>query len=200
MQSTKELRVHSVFDPAIDLDRSRITKYQLERKPEYLVTIPGVKPATFVIRRIPNAVLTGYVEEAGSEQLRHIRAFEVGVIRVEDLVTREGQFLPIYETPVVMAAGRQTHAIPPEHLEYFHPDDIYDVGAAAYGYAFLRHGSGLFFPLPPSSQSALERRAGSFLPAVTTPPADRSSDERKEPPTPASASSSASPGAATATG
>lgn len=97
--STKHLRVASVGDSAMDLHAmgaDGVTEYMQTRDPELVKCKPGMKLTWFTIRRIKTSMYTSYVAPATSESSQHARAFQMAVVKVEDLVTPEGDHHPVY--------------------------------------------------------------------------------------------------------
>jgi len=213
MESTKLKKLISTFDPAVNIGRSLISRYQQERDITLLELRAGVQPTLYYLRRIPNGLLLRYVDVPVEEQLKHIRAFECAVVRAEHLTTPDGQYWPVWEPAQMLeqpGVGGALAVMQPADLELFPPDDVLDIGAAAYGHAFLRHGSVRSYPVPPSSPHALERAIAASmqlhgaesrsLSAAPSGPQEPSSGQPEEPPTPGSGQPSAPPGAATAAG
>lgn len=213
MESAKLKKLYSSFDPAVLVQSSPITKYQQTRDIALLKTRPGVQPTAYFIRRIPNSLLLRYVDVPEEEQVKHVRAFECAVVRAEHLTSPAGNFWPVWEPMQHLqdpGSGEALAMMKPEDLELFPPDDVLDIGAAAYGHAFLRHGSAASYPLPPSSPRALERAIAAemqrqeaesrSLSAAQSGQQERTSAPPAEPRTPSSEQPSGPPGAATATG
>ena len=157
MKSDTLLKVVCSTDPAIDIAASSLRDYIRTRDLQHIKFLPGEEPTYYYLRRIPHGLFLRYVEKGDTELDRHDRAFMAGVDHVDNLRTYDGAVHSTWSPGGIMSSGRdRVLVMTDDELSLFPFEDIHDVGAAAYGYAFLRPGCVGSYPVPPSWAYALE--------------------------------------------
>ncbi len=75
----------SIFDPAIDPEKSNIEEYRKTREIEHLVFKPGSVPTKFVFRNLPSAI--SYFLKAGSQgyNVSNNAFFQFAIERIENI-------------------------------------------------------------------------------------------------------------------
>ena len=200
MQTLGELRVVSFADAALDWDAMAaaeaaergtakridvVSRYARCRDPKMVRELPGQRLTWFVLRRIDVDVLD-WVMAAESEYLRHSRAFQHAVVRIEDLVSMDGREI----AQVRPEASRQVGPVTIEHLSdaqmrMIAPQYREEIGGVALDRSFLAPKSAAFYRLPRSFQLTLMSKMQSVAAeAVKAAATLDSSKAQEEGPTP----------------
>jgi hypothetical protein len=161
MLSTKILKVASVLDSAIDLDKmaETLVEYAKTRDEGLLKLKPGKAVTWFHIRRIPTSLIDRYVLEATSMSEQNRRAFSVAVIKAESLYTTDGRQVHALEpTGKIDTPAGKLSMWTEEELELFAPQYTQEIGSLARQRSFLVPGSAASLLLPPSSAEECRRR------------------------------------------
>lgn len=208
MQSLPLLKTCSSTDPAVDV-RATLNQpggyrdFHRTRDVKHLQFHKGQEPATFELRRLSHGVMAGWVDQAPSAEIKHMRAFAVGVVRVVGYTATDGRPLALLEhnrhKAVRIGANEET-SFDDEDLALINYEDLQEIGEVVYNLAFLRHASAPSYPVPRSFPDALERAAWRFrhADANTEPGPSRPPPDDSTPPT--QPASSAVSGDATVTG
>ena len=183
LRSAAPKKVCCVFDEAIDATQSDLSKYAQTRDLAHLKFLPGTRPTMYWIDRIPRSIMLKVVGSAKDDGERNMRAFQAGVMAVDDYIAEDGTTRARYEAPnATVMHGRQVRCVTDEDLELFPVADINEIGEVAYWHSFLRPGKDPYYPLPLSSQSALAtlfaRRVGTLnqSPPSSEQPRDSSTE------------------------
>ena len=202
MQSTQPLKVASLLDSALDTTAmgEDLVKYAQTRDATLVKEKPGEHATWFHVRRIPTSLYQRFVMEATSDVDRRKRAFQVGIVRIENILTTEDVLLQNLvptehvQTPVgdlACFSDKQLEAIPACFIE--------EIGEVANVRAFLPGKSALSFPLRGSLLAVLEWRLSLDAGEIRLN-APKSSEQRSSEPTaPKHDASSEKPTDATAT-
>lgn len=201
MNSTKPLKVASILDSALDTQGmgENLVKYAQTRDPSLVKEKPGERVTWFYVRRIPTSLYQRYVMEATSEVDRRKRAFQVGVAKIENIVTNSGTTLQqLMPTATAQTVSGELEHFSERELEEIAPAFIEEIGEVANVRAFLPGKSALSFPLQGSFLRALELRL-SLDAAEIRMSAQRSSEKPKAPSATSTEQAGAEPTAAIAT-
>lgn len=161
MLSTKILKVASVLDSAIDLDKmaETLVDYAKTRDEATLKLKPGKDVTWFHIRRIPTSMMDRYVLEATSLAEQNRRAFCVSVVKVDNLCATDGRKIAALEpTGKMDTPSGQRSMWTEEELELFAPQYTQEIGSLARQRSFLVPGSAASLLLPPLSAEECRRR------------------------------------------
>lgn len=139
----------SLFDEAIDLAQTDIQTYRDTRDLSLVRFLPGATPVTYYLRRIPRHLVIGYIQ-AAPEHERPMRAFMVGVERVEGLPADDGRTVrttwsPSRKEQLITGPMSFMDAV---ELEMFEPAVIEELGSLAFQRSFLARKNAATWPLP----------------------------------------------------
>ena len=134
--SDKEIRIASVGDSAMDLlamnaiddsgeSRDGLRKYLQTRDPDLVVAKPGMEITWFTIRRIKTSVFASHVAPKATDSSKHVAAFQMGVVKVDSLVSPDGTFHRTY-TP--QSGDNSMKWIGPDELDSFSPGQLDEIG------------------------------------------------------------------------
>lgn len=158
MHSTKDLRVVSICDPAIDyvaMERG-LDVYIKRRKWEDLRFLPGVEPMVFHVRRPDTETMQRFVQTQNTLTDMFREAFRYGVTRVEGFVDDNGvRHSDVVPDESVQLPGIRIKHMSDSMLYRFSPQDVEEIGSIAYWLGFLRRGSVATFQPPRLLLSAL---------------------------------------------
>ncbi len=135
----KPFVVVSVLDPAIDTEQMEVddlVKYAQSRDLKHLKWKPGKQPTRYHLREIRHSVWEPYVMAADTEAEQHRRAFLCAVVKVENLLQRDGSILPEYQHANV---PRESF-LPEAEAERFQPRIRAEIGMVAFTRSFLGWG------------------------------------------------------------
>ena len=196
MQTTKLLKCVSVFDQAIDRERTTredVEKYVQTRDLSLLKFKPDLSPAYFHIRRIPVHTFSRVVEPVEGRAEARMLAFMVGVERIEGLRTPDGQLTqPRAPGLKVESATGPVYWWTEAELEQLIDDELLDkptvdeIGKVALDRAGLRRRNADSYRLPGSLgdewADLVSRHAVTPSPKSCPPSSEKPADET--PPTP----------------
>lgn len=155
------LRVVSVADMAIDTDAMnemgpggtlQIIRYAETRDPSLLKFVPGEKATWFTIRRLRASEFTRFVRSAPTPNEQYMRAFSIGVTRIEDVRLLESkQTVAAYEPDgSAKRDGGTVRYYTDNQIDEISPAYVEEIGKLVYDRCFLAHAREVCFPLPPS--------------------------------------------------
>jgi hypothetical protein len=178
MSSDQPLKVISIFDPAIDFARmgqelhgQYANKRDFEIVRPYL--IPGKVPTFYSLREVPRRLWFSSVMSEPTAALRCMRAFQCGVVSVENLYSRDG----VYDPGAAQLARVGDGVIADEALdERFENGVIEEIGSVVYYRSFLGRRTERTYLLPPSCARAVDQIFLN-LPAAASPSLPASSSE-----------------------
>jgi hypothetical protein len=163
----KPFVVVSVLDPAIDTESMPIEdmiKYYESRDTALLKFKPGRQPQRYHLREVKQSVWESWVMASELESVRHLRAFMCSVIRVDNILQRDGSILSAPWEP----SNREAASMLDGDVERFSASDRAEIGAVAFARSFLAPRTVKTYPLPPTLRPSLAARE--FLRADATPP------------------------------
>ena len=200
-------QVVSVLDPAIDRERAThevIREYTDTRDFSKIAPFfkPGSRPVIFTCREVPHKYWEAYVMGGGNDAAKASRAFQCGVVRVENAPNSIGESTGDWEPPKIPGSDIMAD----EAQERFRPFQREEIGTVIWHRSFLGPSIGATYPLPSTLVGPLE---STRLLAASSPnsPAQNSGDQsqrsdappqKPETTTPGPESSGSTPGAATA--
>lgn len=167
METNKPKRLVSLIDTAVDFEamgQEAVRDYMEKRDFSLVKEVAGKKLTVFHVRRIPVSLYQSYVSEAPSEQTLYTRAFQVSVVRIDNLVDMDGKtharIEPTEERhtprgPVKVWSERELELIAPSFLE--------EIGSIANVMSRLPPGNELTFQPPRSLLDDLAARMVSTL-------------------------------------
>jgi hypothetical protein len=167
----KTIRVVSIADPAVDVDAMHGTlgDYMSTRDPGMVAVVDGQRPTWFTIGRIDTAAFFSYVQAAPDESSRALRAFELGVQRIEDAPTDSGsQVLMMPEREETVGAGAVRRRWSQSQLDELPPAYLIEIGHLAYTMSLLGKAGVGTWPLPPTLGPVLVARLRASHPAAVT--------------------------------
>lgn len=126
------------------------TEYMRERDPQWVRCKPGERLTRFYLRPIPTSLFNRYVQTAGSESEKFLRAFQCGVSEIRDApehMQGGGTLRPTREMstatgPVLTWGDDEVDSFPPVWAE--------EIGSIAWARSFLGRTTGRVFQPPPS--------------------------------------------------
>lgn len=140
-------------DPAIDLANSRIDKFWISRDMNHLSFFPDKKPIMYHVRAIPQRMFLAFVEDAGSDVSRKVRAFMTGVVKADNVGGPGLGMVADWK----LKAGTAAEVLSEEEMAKFPNEDVLEIGDVAYQRCFLRQESGACYAVALSSRVALDR-------------------------------------------
>lgn len=147
----------SVLDPAINTESMTITDmsgYAESRDLTRLKFKPGVPVTRYHTREIRHDVMESYVMAAPTEPERYRRAFLCGVVRVENIVQRDGSVITDWTPP---SLGKFP-AMPDSEGERFSAAERQEIGLCIFDRSFLAPRTVPGFRLPPMLPRFLAER------------------------------------------
>ena len=159
MEDEKPLILVSVLDDAIDTEAmtaKEIVRYYETRDINLLKIKPGRKPQRYYTREVRQNLWESYVMAADTEAERYRRAFLCGVIRVTDVVQRNGeQTIEKFEPSGIRERGCMLE----EDAERFSASDRAEIGSVIWERSFLAPRTVRAYRLPPTCLQILALRA-----------------------------------------
>lgn len=159
----KPFVVVSVLDPAIDTEQmttAEMVEYARDRDIKRLKFKPGRQPTRYHLREIRHSVWETYVTATDDESVRYRRAFLCAVLKVENLLQRDGGILPEYQH----ASVPREPALPESEAERYQPRVREEIGMVAFTRSFLGWGTEPVYRVPhtlvPYLEARTYRRAG----------------------------------------
>lgn len=170
-KNPKTLRTVSIADPALDTQAmgAALGDFLSERDASACVFLEGEKPTWFTIGRIDAAGFMSYVAAAPDEMTRRMRAFELGVAKIEDLPNDDGA--PVTMTPErteTIGAGAIRTRWSDAQLAEIPPAYLIEIGELALTMSLLGKAGVGRWPLPPSLERVLVARQRHTQPAAET--------------------------------
>lgn len=162
--------VISVLDPAIDTESMTVDemmKYAETRDVSKIRIKAGAKPTRYHTREIRHDVMESYVMAAGTDAERYRRAFLCGVVKVENLLQRDGSILPDW-TPTNIG---KLAAMPDADAERFSAAERQEIGLVVFDRSFLAPRTVLAYRLPPTLPRFLGEREFRRADAIPQSPA-----------------------------
>ncbi len=149
---TKPFELYSLADSAVDIDAMGVVvcgDYMRQREPALLKFVPGKKPTVFVCSDIPASVFSRYVMAGDTDVERNRRAFQAGVIKVRNLVSRiDGEKRAEVEPEdAVQLRDRKIWA--DDRLDLFAPVYQQEIGSVLLMRSAVPFGSSVTYPPPP---------------------------------------------------
>ncbi len=199
----KPFEVVSVLDPAIDTESmlfADMLKYRDTRDIKLLKFKPGRQPQRYYLREVKDRVWESYVAAGGFDEetgrptpLTCLRAFMCAVVRVDNILQRDGSILPGAWVPSGMP---DAVCIQDADVERFSKSDRAEIGAIAFTRSFLAPRTAETYPLSPTLRRSMVERE--YLRADATPPSPapsngEASSAQAEPSTPPSGSTQPTP-------
>lgn len=186
------LKVVSIEDSAVDVVASEenIKDYLLHRDMSLLKFLPAEKPTVFHLALIKTRAFTQYVDLADTAGEKYLRAFQVSCVQIDDLVTPDGDPIPLVKPAGKTQAGSIFGTfVTDEQLDDIPPAYVSEMGKIAYERSRLGKRSGAIFqPLPSSLTGLAQRKAEVVLSqaaeSTVTTSSSKSKQEPQEPPTP----------------
>ena len=168
------LRVVSLFDAALDASKMDLVAYAKTRDPGLVVENPGEKATWFHLRPVDSLTFQMVVQSVASRDAeQRIRAFQMAVDRVENLVKPDGVRAPIYlPSDEQRLFGHAYKTMADAQLADFAPAYIDEVGEVAYRRGFFPGGCVDTLPVPPMWLSICRQRyvLAAASPAIASDP------------------------------
>lgn len=171
MNEDKILRVVSVFDPAIDHERTSdatLTEYLKSRDYDQIKGCmkPGEKPQVYLLKPIPHRLFARHVQASQTESERCLCAFECALHGIENFRKEDGT--RVYWQPP-NRVNPDAVGLTEEEFELFSQHEIEEVGAVAWFRHFLPRWTVGGYRLPPTCLAVLTQ---SLPRRVVVSPAD----------------------------
>lgn len=131
--------VVSVLDPAIDTEnmtREEMLAYARDRDIKRLKFKPGKQPTRYYLREIRHSAWEPYVTATEDESVRYRRAFLAALLKVDNLMQRDGSILPEWQP----AGLPRADWLPDAEAERFQPRVREEIGMVAFTRSFLGWG------------------------------------------------------------
>lgn len=158
MRSNDLKEVVCLHDPAID-PHCPLGVYGVSRDLGHLRFREGMTPTRYFVRRLPRSLLLRTVDVGDDDRAKWVRAFVLGVERVNDCEVEPGVVRTVVPSQEIDTPGGKLRVWSDEDLEKLPSvDDIYDIGSVVYGRAFLRRGSRDCYQPPHTWRVAMQRR------------------------------------------
>lgn len=148
----------SVLDPAIDTESMTMddmSGYAESRDLARLKFKPGVPVTRYHTREIRHDVMESYVMAAPTDAEKYRRAFLCGVVRVENIVQRDGSIITDWTPPSV----GKLPAMPDSEAERFSAAERQEIGLCIFDRSFLAPRTVPGFRLPHTLLRYLAERA-----------------------------------------
>lgn len=138
-------RIVSVSDAAIDwLEMAGdAVEYLRTRDENLLKFVPGKEPTWFYLRDISTTTFMKYVGTPKQDDEKFLRAFSMGVAKIENLVTRDGD-----AKRVVEPEGARGAHFTDEQIDAVFPDYVREIGMVAFERSRLGKARAAASPLP----------------------------------------------------
>jgi hypothetical protein len=168
--TTQPVRVCCSHDPAIDRELSNVNFYMVVRDESLVKALPGKAITWFHLRRLPRSVAADIEATASNRMVAQLLAFNLAVIRVENLHTDEGEIIDFVPLAHQSNGDRNpSQGLSRDEVNYFTTSERTDIGDVVLRRSDLRHGRQPFFPPLESSVRALGEAV--FLSADESPEA-----------------------------
>lgn len=159
METNTRYAAVSLFDRNLDLSRispEELREYRDQRSPSAL---PPAKPGTsltiFHLRPLSRQLAVKFIQAAPPHE-RNMLAFQLAVDEVENLTLADGRVVAKwFPNQPLSAPGGAIKIVDERDLDMFPLAVIEEIGALAYGRAFLAGTSAAWSRLPPSLDAAL---------------------------------------------
>lgn len=157
------------FDDSIDVEQSDVLRYVESRDMQFVKPRLGVALTVYHVARIDTSQAIKIQRHGIGEDERAALAFACAVIRVDNLLTRDGERLQQWapkwvEQPL---GGSKLRQMKEAELNLFSYYAVQEIGSFALQRGFLAPGMPLCFVAPLSSADALAKRAASSHRAAT---------------------------------
>lgn len=160
MSADPNLRVVCTTDSALDINAmggvDGMDRYTLDRDPERVQELSGMKATWFTTRRLTDGEMD-WVDQGTSDMERFRRAFKLGCETAEHVALEDGEV-----ADKLVKTGGYQHLPNGGRVECWGEDELarfsraerYEIGAVVYTRSFLGRKSVITFPPLPSCRSA----------------------------------------------
>lgn len=160
---TQPFEAVSLLDSALDVESMGIetlTEYSRERNPALIREKPGMRLTRFKVARAPNSLFQRYVGIATTDEDRWIRAFQVSVTAIHNLVSQEDGELKKHLEPTesVHTASGDHRVWSEKDLVHVATSYLHEIGRVCWSLGFLPRGSVRSYPLPRTVSDEVEAR------------------------------------------
>jgi len=162
VETSKSFCLASMFDTAIDIEAmgdNDVREYIETREFKLVKSVPGKKLTVFHARRIPTSLYNSYVIEAPSENAQYMRAFQVGIVRVDNLVDTDGKTWTTIEPSYERSTPRgEIRIFSDKEMELFASVYLEEIGSIVNRFSRLPPGNEQTYRLPRSLLDDLAAR------------------------------------------